>query len=188
LIDRFKATESWQREQGRFVPQMVNWLRGKRWLDALSPDEEQKIQQQEAFKEFDRKQQALADNNKAEGEKLRPLFEAYGAKFKNWTNIYAMACGTWRYLYSKGQAPSPSDVPDNNTLDIMAFMKAFQRKREEDAYRAVQVVRELQASNAIQHQTWEKREGSPLVCGDILQSGFLTRLFPQRESSLCVAV
>ena len=34
-IRRFAASEGWQREQGRFVPQMGNWLRGQRWLDPL---------------------------------------------------------------------------------------------------------------------------------------------------------
>ena len=32
-IRHFMASENWQREQGRFVPQMSNWLRGQRWLD-----------------------------------------------------------------------------------------------------------------------------------------------------------
>ena len=33
-IRHFMASDMWQREQGRFVQQMSNWLRGQRWLDA----------------------------------------------------------------------------------------------------------------------------------------------------------
>lgn len=36
-LQRFMASDSWQREQGRFVPQLGNWLRGKRWLDPITP-------------------------------------------------------------------------------------------------------------------------------------------------------
>lgn len=36
-IARSSASESWQKEQGRFIPQMANWLRGQRWLDSSLP-------------------------------------------------------------------------------------------------------------------------------------------------------
>lgn len=36
-IARSSASESWQKEQGRFIPQMANWLRGQRWLDPTLP-------------------------------------------------------------------------------------------------------------------------------------------------------
>lgn len=34
---RFRESLSWQREHGRFIPLLVNWLRGQRWLDDLQP-------------------------------------------------------------------------------------------------------------------------------------------------------
>lgn len=50
-IRHFMGTESWQREQGRFVPQMSNWLKGQRWQDDAvtgghSRDRTQKIRSQ----------------------------------------------------------------------------------------------------------------------------------------------
>ena len=32
-LERFRASTSWNREHGRFVPYLVNWLRGRRWAD-----------------------------------------------------------------------------------------------------------------------------------------------------------
>lgn len=32
-LDRFRASTSWIRQHGRFVPYLVNWLRGRRWED-----------------------------------------------------------------------------------------------------------------------------------------------------------
>ncbi len=32
-LSRFSDSYSWQRENGRYVPQLVNWLHGQRWLD-----------------------------------------------------------------------------------------------------------------------------------------------------------
>lgn len=33
ILAKFRASASWQREHGRFVPLPSNWLRGRRWLD-----------------------------------------------------------------------------------------------------------------------------------------------------------
>ena len=32
-LDRFRASTGWIKEHGRFVPYLVNWLRGRRWAD-----------------------------------------------------------------------------------------------------------------------------------------------------------
>lgn len=106
-IGRFAATESWQRDNGRYIPQMANFLRGQRWLDPLSPGEEQKAQFQEAVQSVARQHEALEAVKKAENERLRPLFDAFAEKFSaTWNpNIFPMAFGTWRHLHTKGQAP-----------------------------------------------------------------------------------
>jgi hypothetical protein len=188
-IKRFAGSDGWQREDGRFIPQMSNWLKGHRWLDPLSPEEERQAQEREQLQAIQRREEEEAAARKARSERLRPFFEAFAARFKDWNpNISAMACGTWMYLHGKGQAPSPADVPDDNGLDIMAFMNEFQRKCDENAYRAAQTVRDRQASsNNFYLITRDKRSEQPMSCGDIMRSGFLSRLLPQREA-LCVAV
>jgi hypothetical protein len=190
-IRRFMSTESWQRDGGRYVPQMGNWLRGQRWLDPFSPEEEQKAQLQEAVQAIARRQETLEAERKAESERLKPLFDAFAEKFRaSWNpNIEPMAFGTWRYLRSKGQAPLPSDVPDGNTLDIMAFMKAFQRKCEERAYSAEHSVRDSYASiGVLQPAICSRHEGNPTGRAAVMRAGeLLARLVPQREA-LCAAV
>ena len=141
-IQRFAASESWQREQGRFVPQMGNWLRGQRWLDPLSPAEEAAERERQRREELSRilrmqeeQERRQQERRNAEKARLRPLFDALAAKFMEPFND-AMAFGSWLHLHSKGFAPLASDVPSNNSQGIMDFMNAFKRKREEAQYRA----------------------------------------------------
>ena len=190
-IRRFMSTESWQRNQGQFIPQMGNFLRGQRWLDPLPPEEKQQSQHREAVQAMERQQKALEDARKAESERLKPLFEAFAEKFRaSWNpNIEPMAFGTWRYLHTKGQAPSPSDVPDGNTLDIMAFMKAFQRTCEERAYSAEHSVRDSHASvSAFRLEAPHIPERNSASRATVMRAGdLLARFTPPREA-LCAAV
>ena len=140
-IRRFAASESWQREQGRFVPQMGNWLRGQRWLDPLSPAEEaeakerlRRLEQSRAIQEQEEREKRLQEQRNAEKARLRPIFDTFAARFAEPFND-AMAFGTWMYLHSKGFAPTAPDVPQDNALGIADFMNAFKRQREEAAYR-----------------------------------------------------
>jgi hypothetical protein len=184
-IERFKATESWNREQGRFVPQMVNWLRGKRWLDAAQlPIEEKEPQKSPVILAWEREQAALESRRKEESMRLRPLFDAFAAKFPiaDWLHLDAMACGTWRYLYSRGQAPSPSDVPDNNTLGIIEFMNGFKRKREQAAYKATHLP-ENSPINDCREDTASRMEKGFAHCGHILKNmGILQQPQPASEA------
>lgn len=137
-IRRFAASESWQREQGRFVPQMGNWLRGQRWLDPLPPAEQPEQQQGKdlhqvilAHEEREQRQHEQWNANKA---RLRPLFDAFAAKFAPSANN-AMSFGMWLHLHSQNLAPSASDVPPANALGIVEFMNDFKRKSQTAAYR-----------------------------------------------------
>ena len=137
-IQRFAASESWQREQGRFVPQMGNWLRGQRWLDstptAKQVEERPNMalrQKMQARKEQERQIQEQQNERK---ERVRPLFEAFAAKFPPLGNG-AMAFGLWLHLHSQSIAPSASDVPPENILGIVEFMNEFKRKAQHTAYR-----------------------------------------------------
>ncbi|WP_291447717.1 helix-turn-helix domain-containing protein [Desulfovibrio sp.] len=137
-IRRFAASESWQREQGRFVPQLGNWLRGQRWLDPLPPAEQPEQQQGKdlhqvilAHEEREQRQHEQWNANKA---RLRPLFDAFAAKFAPSANN-AMSFGMWLHLHSQNLAPSAPDVPPKNALGIVEFMNEFKRKAQTAAYR-----------------------------------------------------
>jgi hypothetical protein len=102
-----------------------------------------------------------------------------------------MAFGTWRFLHGRGQAPAPSDVPDDNTLGIMEFMRAFRRKCEGSAYRAAQALHGLQPSvedRDLGH-TLTSFDGSAVPAGNNGKSPWTTLLpaLPQRKP-LCAAV
>jgi hypothetical protein len=197
-VGRFAETESWQRENGRYIPQMANFLRGQRWLDPLSPEEKQKAREKETLQAAKRTLETAETAKKEEHNRLRPLFNAFADNFPVLEEQHndAMAYGTWRYLHSKGQAPLASDVPDGNALGIMAFMKAFQRTREGDDRRLEHPVRDLQPSNGnfqastdnFQGETRGNRARTAASCGEILRAnGLLSRLAPQKEV-LCAAV
>lgn len=137
-IRRFASSEGWQREQGRFVPQMGNWLRGQRWLDPVRPSGQtgeehtqdlRKIMQ--AREEREQRQHEAWSANKA---RLRPEFEAFAAKFPPVAND-AMPFGIWLHLHSQNRAPSADEVPPGNTLSISEFLQDYKRRRQTVEYR-----------------------------------------------------
>ena len=184
-INRFITTENWQRENGRFIPQLSNWLRGQRWLDPLSPEEEQAAQQrlEAQAAELARKQEMEAHEyrQKAERERLRPTFQAFKAKFtKEQSNgPDSMHFGKWLSIHSKYGGPTAADVPGNNTLNILDFMEVYQRKRGEQAYRATQAAHASLSGN---------REKTPMNCAEVLRgNGIVSWLLPPPQP-LCAAV
>lgn len=124
-IQRFTASESWQREQGGFVPQMGNWLRGQRWLAPLPPAEQAEqrhdLELRSAMQAREEHERRLLERQKTEKARLRPAFEAFAAKFLPVAND-AMAFGIWLHLHSQNRAPSADDVPPGNTLGISEFL------------------------------------------------------------------
>lgn len=137
-IRRFADSESWQREQGRFVPQMGNWLRGQRWLDPLPPAEQTEqrhgLELRQAAQAWEEQERRVQEQQRAEKERLRPLFDAFAAKFPPSSNN-AMSFGMWLHLHSQNLAPSASDVPPANALGIVEFMNDFKRKAQTAAFR-----------------------------------------------------
>lgn len=137
-IQRFAASEGWQREQGRFVPQMSNWLRGQRWLDPLPPAEqaEQRHSRElhQAIQAREEQERRNQEQQRAEKERLRPLFDAFASKFPPSSNN-AMSFGMWLHLHSQSLAPSASDVSPANALGIVEFMNDFKRKAQTAVYR-----------------------------------------------------
>ena len=109
-LDKFKASAMWLKEHGRFVPQLVNWLRGQRWLDelpsspaAVATDHDAKVRAWEAAQE---RRQADPDL-----EAVRPQFEAFLARFRD-TRLRGPAWGLWTLLHKAGRAPQANDVAD----------------------------------------------------------------------------
>ena len=136
-IVRSSASESWQKEHGRFIPQMGNWLRGHRWLDPTlpvsscgsvpDPRMRQLMRQKEEQEQRERLRQCR------EKEMLRPLFRAFAAKFDTPSNE-SMAFGIWMHLHSLRCAPSAEDVPETAGRDIMAFLRERKRQAQEERY------------------------------------------------------
>ena len=124
----FRASDAWNREGGRYVPQLVNWLRGQRWLDELddtppsSPaatgatDNDAKVRAWEAAQ----RQRRQADPDL---EAARPQFEAFLARFQD-GGPRGPAWGLWATLRRKGKAPSAADVPES-TLSPLAFLNQW---------------------------------------------------------------
>ncbi len=173
-IRRFAASEGWQCEQGRFVPQMGNWLRGQRWLDPLPLAEQAEAAQNQsalrALRVREEREQRLKEQKDAERARLRPLFDAFAAKFPPLAND-AMPFGIWQYLHSQNRAPSADDVPPENSLGIIEFLNEFKRRRQTADFRT-----KRQPLNA------RREAGTPCrSAGDILRGLPVSRLFPGGE-------
>lgn len=112
-IRRFASSENWQREQGRFVPQMGNWLRGQRWLDPVRPSgqtgEERTQDLRRAMQAREEREQRQHEAWSANKARLRPLFDAFAAKFPPVAND-AMPFGIWLHLHSQDRAPDRKSV------------------------------------------------------------------------------
>lgn len=173
-IRRFAASEGWQREQGRFVPQMGNWLRGQRWLDPLPLAEQVEAAQKQsalhARRVREEQEQRLQAQKDAERARLRPLFDAFAAKFPPIAND-AMPFGIWQYLHSQNRAPSADDVPPENSLGIIEFLNEFKRHRQTADFRT-----KRHPLNA------RPEAGTPCrSVGEILRSLPVSRFFPGGE-------
>jgi hypothetical protein len=187
-VKRFMLTESWQRGNGRYIPQFSNFLRGQRWLDPLSPEEEEANRNRlEAERmELARRREEEADEarRKEKRERLRPIYDAFAEKFgeaarQSNEKMDAMNFGMWMFLHGKYGGPTAADVPDGNTLSIYDFMKAYQRRCDEAAQRAAQPVRNF-------HR--DSRERKFVDRLEMPQRGsFMTRLIPAAQP-LCAAV
>ena len=128
-LRRFVATDSWQREHGRYVPQLANWLRGQRWLDDLPdiPDvglhtAETAAKAREAWEAWEAAQRQRTTDPDLEA--ARPQFEAFLARFRD-DSLRRPAWGLWAMLRRKGIAPSAADVPDTGDASPLEFLKQW---------------------------------------------------------------
>ena len=126
-LDRFRASVSWNKEHGRFVPQLVNWLRGRRWLDEVpdapaSPVDEQATTPEQA-QDIRRCMKRLEDQHRTDPalEAARPAFEAFLSRFADGQRKRGPAWGLWSLLHRQGKAPHAGEA--DTAMGILDFLK-----------------------------------------------------------------
>lgn len=126
-LERFRASTSWIKEHGRFVPYLVNWLRGRRWADeapaapltpaaapAIIPEKSEQVRScMQRLEDQFRTDPAL--------KTARPAFEAFLARFADGQQKRGPAWGLWSLLHSQGKAPHAEQV--NTSKEVLAFLK-----------------------------------------------------------------
>ena len=50
-IERFKQTNDWQKENGKYIPYPSTWLNNKRWEDEFETEEEKEEKMLQRLKE-----------------------------------------------------------------------------------------------------------------------------------------
>ena len=126
-LDRFRSSTSWNREHGRFVPYLVNWLRGRRWLDeapeaSASPVDKQAMTPEQA-QEVRRCMKRLEDQHRTDPalEAARPVFEAFLSRFADGQRKRGPAWGLWSLLHRQGKAPHAEQA--DTSKEVLAFLK-----------------------------------------------------------------
>ena len=125
-LDRFRASVSWSKEHGRFVPQLVNWLRGRRWLDEAPEAPASPVGEQattpEKTEQIQRCMDKLEERRRADPalEAARPAFEAFLSRFADGQRKRGPAWGLWSLLHRLGKAPHAEQVEtDMSILDFL---------------------------------------------------------------------
>ena len=121
-LDRFRASVSWNKEHGRFVPQLVNWLRGRRWLDEVPEAQASPVGEQATTPEKTEQVQ-LEDQHRADPalEAARPAFEAFLSRFADGQRKRGPAWGLWSLLHRQGKAPHAGEA--DTAMGILDFLK-----------------------------------------------------------------
>ena len=125
IIANLKANDGkWQRDNGRYVPLLTNWLQGRRWLDVPTPIA--------PSPQSDASTQIAASIDPQLLERTRTAYEAMEARVQQpapasplprqelWQKALdtyslpahqrGMAAGLWRYLHSKNSLPAELDM------------------------------------------------------------------------------
>ena len=132
-LGRFKESQSWQRERGRFVPQLVNWLKGQRWQDEMpAPSSQTPVpgadpRQEEIrrrFEEEERRREASARADATLPAPAREAFERFLARFAGGEKFRGPAFGLWSQLLRRGNAPGAADVGERGT-DVLTFLRQW---------------------------------------------------------------
>ena len=129
VLGRFRASLGWNKEHGRFVPQLVNWLRGRRWLDeapeaSASPEAEPAMTPKTA-QQVRRCMKRLEDQHRTDPalEAVRPVFEAFLSRFADGQRKRGPAWGLWSLLHRQGKAPHADEA--DTALGILDFLQQW---------------------------------------------------------------
>lgn len=132
-LARFRESQSWQRERGRFVPQLVNWLKGWRWQDEMpAPSSQSPVpgadpRQEEIrrrFEEEERRREASASADATLPAPAREAFEGFLARFAGGEKFRGPAFGLWSQLLRRGNAPGAADVGERGA-DVLTFLRQW---------------------------------------------------------------
>lgn len=133
ILGRFRESQGWQREHGRFVPQLVNWLKGQRWQDEVpAPSSQPPVpgadpRQEEIrrrFEDEERRREASARADVALPAPAREAFERFLVRFAGGENFRGPAFGLWSQLLRRGVAPGAADVGERGT-DVLTFLRQW---------------------------------------------------------------
>ena len=108
------------------MPQLVNWLRGRRWLDEVPEAQASPVGEQattpEKTEQVQRCMKRLEDQHRADPalEAARPAFEAFLSRFADGQRKRGPAWGLWSLLHRQGKAPHAEQVEtDMSILDFL---------------------------------------------------------------------
>lgn len=122
-IEYFKTTHQWQKENGRFVPSLSNWLNAKSWLDQAITDKASRDREL-AIQKFI-------------SECRKTLLSFLNSNFKDEYDDYSEAT---HYLAEMvmdyGFMPAPEDIPqmameNRDKLFCLQFLGGFYKKKLE---------------------------------------------------------
>ena len=135
-LERFRASTGWNREHGRFVPYLVNWLRGRRWADVTGAPESSSPGVQPAPSASPEKaeqiricMQRLEDQHRTDPAlaAARPLFEKFLSRFADGRRKRGPAWGLWSLLYRLGKAPTAAQASSSSDVGVLSFLQDWQR-------------------------------------------------------------
>ena len=132
-LDRFRASTGWIREHGRFVPYLVNWLRGRRWEDETPTPPTTPVAAPagtpEKVEQVRRCMKRLEDQHRADPalEAARPVFEKFLSCFADGQRKRGPAWGLWSLLYRLGKAPTVAQASSPSDVGVLSFLQDWQR-------------------------------------------------------------
>lgn len=147
-LDRFRASTGWIKDHGRFVPYLVNWLRGRRWADVTdapgasspgvqsAPSSDASVSAAAGTAENPRHAQAvrrclqrLEEQHGTDPalESARPVFEKFLSCFADGQRKRGPAWGLWSLLYRLGKAPTVAQASSPSDVGVLSFLQDWQR-------------------------------------------------------------
>lgn len=126
-LQRFLFSPAWQKEDGRYIPQLVNWLRGERWLDEEREEKCKEHLQSYIVGIFQAKAPITTLPKQASPKTLEEhLFEKFAKNFNGFEKEKAFF--VWKKLFQNGNAPTAFDSNICNTASIMRYLTAYEGK------------------------------------------------------------